>query len=122
MNIVILSGNLGKDVEIQASSGGKYFTHNSIAVRGYNDTTNWINITAWGKIAEIMGDYLKKGDKVTIAGEMKTDSWDDKNTGKKNYKTYVIVNKIDFMSKKDSGSKPSGNRKPMNDYDDNMEI
>ena len=60
----------------------------------WQDRTEWHNITAWARTAEIAGEYLKKGSKVYIEGSLRTHSWDDKQTGQKKYMTEIIVNDL----------------------------
>jgi len=105
MNKVILIGNLGHDPEVSATPGGVSVCKFSVATTSRwtddkgekHEETEWHNVVAWRKAAEILGQYLKKGSKVAIVGKMKTRSWDDKDTGKKRYSTEVIVDEFEFL-------------------------
>ena len=102
INKVILLGNLGKDPELKYTPQGTPVAKFSLATSdrfkdndgNWHDRTEWHNITAWGRTAEIAGEYLKKGRQVYIEGALRTHSWDDKQTGQKKYMTEVVVNDL----------------------------
>jgi single-strand DNA-binding protein len=106
VNKVILVGNLGKDPEIKYTPQGKAVAKFSLATNErykdkdgqWQDRTEWHNIVLWERLAEIAGEYLKKGGKVYIEGRIRTDSWDDKQTGQKKYMTNIIGNEIVLLS------------------------
>jgi single-strand DNA-binding protein len=125
VNRVILVGRLGKDPEIRSLPSGTSVTKFSIATdERFTDKsgekqerTEWHNIVAWGKLAEICGQYLRKGKLVFIEGSIRTDSWDDKETGQKKYRTEIIAQNMQMLDKKgdDEGGGYSGGggyRKP----------
>ncbi|MBA3901010.1 MAG: single-stranded DNA-binding protein [Bacteroidetes bacterium] len=107
-NKVQLIGNLGSDPEVKESEGGKTFTRFSIATsekytnqKGEKITdTQWHNVVAWGKTAENMGKYLKKGNEVALEGKLTNRSYDDKE-GNKKYITEVLVNEFLMLGKAD---------------------
>ena len=114
MNKVILTGNLTKDVEMRYTQSGKEMARMSIAVnQGYGDkqTTDFFNLTAWEKTANLCGKYLSKGSKVLVEGRLKNNNY-EKN-GVKHYGVDVIVESIEFMD-----SKGSSKKKAANDYND----
>ncbi|MGO9085224.1 MAG: single-stranded DNA-binding protein [Terriglobales bacterium] len=102
VNKVILIGNLGKDPEVKYTPQGTPVAKFSLATNerfkdkdgNWQDRTEWHNITAWARTAEIAGEYLKKGSKVYIEGSLRTHSWDDKQTGQKKYMTEINVNDL----------------------------
>ncbi len=102
VNKVILVGNLGKDPEVKYTPGGMAVAKFSLGTSerkkdkegNWQDHTEWHNLTAFGRTAEIAGEYLKKGRTVYIEGALRTSSWDDKESGQKKYKTEVIVNDL----------------------------
>lgn len=108
VNRVILVGRLGKDPEIRSLPSGTSVTKFSIATdEKFTDKsgqkqerTEWHNIVAWGKLAEICGQYLRKGKLVYIEGSIRTDSWDDKETGVKKYRTEIIARDMQMLDKK----------------------
>ncbi len=102
VNKVILLGNLGKDPEVKYTPQGKPVAKFSLATNerykdkdgNWQDRTEWHNIVLWERLAEIAGEYLKKGSKVYIEGRIRTDSWDDKQTNQKKYMTNIIGNEL----------------------------
>jgi len=85
-------GNIGRDPEVRYTATGKAVANLSIGVR-YGETTEWVNVVAWEKLAEIIGTYLKKGSHIYISGRMQTRSWDDKD-GNKKYTTEIVANQM----------------------------
>jgi len=145
VNKVILLGNVGKDPEIKSTPSGTMIANLTLATSdrfqdqggNWQDRTEWHNLKAFGRTAEIVRDYVKKGHKLFIEGKISTSSWDDKETGQKRYRTEIIVNDLSLLSGRDdagSGSSPysrqsgsSGNfdqRQPANqdDYAQSAEI
>jgi single-strand DNA-binding protein len=117
VNKVILIGRLGKDPEIRSTPSGTTVTKFTMATdEKFTDRagekqerTEWHNIVAWGKLGEICGQYLKKGKLVYIDGSIRTDSWDDKETGQKKYRTEIIANNMQMLDKRsDEGGNYSG--------------
>jgi single-strand DNA-binding protein len=106
VNKVILLGNVGKDPEVKFLPSGSAVANFSIATserfkdKGgeFQDRTEWHNITAYGKLAEIIRDYVKKGSKLYVEGRLTTRSWDDKDSGKKVYRTEIVVNDLSLLS------------------------
>jgi single-strand DNA-binding protein len=102
LNKVLLIGNLGKDPELRYTPGGVPVASFSIATNeswkdqdgNLQERTEWHNIVAWRKLAEICGEYLKKGKKVYIEGRIQTRSYDDKNTGAKRYITEIVADNM----------------------------
>jgi single-strand DNA-binding protein len=87
MNTVILTGRLGADPEIRYTPGGTQVANFNLAVDRFGankeKTTTWIKITAWDKKAKYTADYLTKGSKVLIQGELVIDAWEDKDGNKR---------------------------------------
>jgi single-strand DNA-binding protein len=102
VNKVILVGNLGKDPELKYTPQGTAVAKFTVATsERYKDKsgavqerTEWHNVVAWARTAEIAGEYLKKGRTVYIEGSLRTSSWDDKQTNQKKYKTEIVVNEL----------------------------
>jgi len=115
INKVILVGRLGKDPEIRSTPGGQTVAKFSVATdERFTDKngekqerTEWHNIVAWGKLAEICGQYLRKGKLVYIEGSIRTDSWEDKESGQKKYRTDVIANTMKMLDRKGDGDEGS---------------
>ena len=129
VNKVILIGNLGQDPEMKYMPNGNAVANFSIATTESwktqsgeaKEKTEWHKIVAFRKLAEICGQYLKKGKSVYIEGKIQTRTWDDKD-GIKRYTTEVIADQMTMLSRSndsdsgsDSGSAyvpPSGSGKP----------
>jgi single-strand DNA-binding protein len=118
VNKVILIGNLGKDPEVKYTPSGTAVAKFSIATNErykdkggeWQDRTEWHNIVAWQRLAEIVGEYVKKGSKLYIEGRLQTSSWDDKESGQKRYKTEVIANDLVLLSGRGEGDGSSRSR------------
>ena len=106
VNKVILLGNVGKDPEVKFLPSGQAVANFSLATserfkdKGgeWQDRTEWHNLTAYAKLAEIIRDYVKKGSKLYVEGRIQTRSWDDQKTGEKKYRTEIIVGEICLLS------------------------
>lgn len=119
VNKVILVGNLGRDPELRYTPNGTPVANFSIATsekfKGqdgeWKEQTEWHNIVCWRRLAEVVGEYLKKGSKVYVEGKLKTRNWEDKE-GKKNYRTEVFVDNMVMLDARGaqgaSGPDPSG--------------
>ena len=116
VNKVILLGNLGKDPEVKYTQGGMAIARFSLATTerakdkegNWHDKTEWHNLVAFGRTAEVAGEYLKKGRTVYIEGALRSSSWDDKETGQKKYKTEVIVNDLVMVGGQREGGEGGG--------------
>jgi len=120
VNKVILIGRLGRDPEVRYTSGGSPVANFSLATdesfKGKNgekqEHTEWHNIVAWNKLAEICGEYLTKGKQVYIEGTIRTKQWEDKSGNKRT--TYeIIANTMKMLgSRADAERAPSGAGRP----------
>ncbi|MBI5214510.1 MAG: single-stranded DNA-binding protein [Ignavibacteriae bacterium] len=114
LNRATLIGHLGKDPEVSYTASGIAVAKFSIATNerwkdesgNLQEKTEWHNIVAWRKLAEICGQYLKKGSKIFLEGKIQTRSWDDKNTGIKRYTTEIVADNLIMLDSKggESGS------------------
>jgi single-strand DNA-binding protein len=106
-NSVRLIGHMGEDPKVKKFDGGKTVVNFSIATNEiYRDSkgerqseTTWHRLVAWGKQAEIIESYVKKGSEIAIEGKLTNRSWDDKN-GEKQYMTEIVVNEVLLLDKK----------------------
>jgi len=104
INKVILIGNLGKDPDLRHTANGSSVASFPLATsERWNDKsgakqehTEWHNIVAWGKLADIAHQYLKKGKSVYIEGKITNRSWNDKE-GNKRYRTEIVANQLQFL-------------------------
>jgi single-strand DNA-binding protein len=116
LNRVQLIGNLGKDPEIKYTPQGTPVAKLTIATNErfkdkageWQDRTEWHNVVLWQRLAEIAGEYLKKGGKVYIEGRLQTRSWDDKQTGQKKYMTEVVASDLILLGGRGEGGESSG--------------
>lgn len=111
VNKVILVGNLGKDPEIKYTPSGTPVAKFSLATNErykdkggeWQDRTEWHNIVAWQRLAEIVGEYVKKGSKLYIEGRLQTSSWEDKQSGEKKYRTEIVAQDLVLLSGRGEG-------------------
>lgn len=104
-NKVILLGNLTRDPELRYTPKGQAVAKLGLAVnRSYKSETGetkeevtFIDVDAWGKQAELIGQYLKKGNPLFVEGRLRLDQWDDKNTGQKVSKLKVVMENFQFV-------------------------
>ena len=104
-------GNLGRDPEMRYSASGDAIASFSIAcTENWKDKngqkqerTEWVRISAFGKLAEICGEYLKKGSSVFISGRMQTREWDDKE-GNKRYTTEIVADTMKMLGARSTAS------------------
>jgi len=114
INKVILFGNLTRDPELKALATGTNVVNFGLATnRVYRDRdgkkqeqTEFHNIVVFGKQADTVSQYLKKGSSAYIEGRLQTRSWDDKTSGEKKYRTEIIAERVQF-GPKGSGGAPS---------------
>jgi single-strand DNA-binding protein len=115
VNKVILVGSLGKDPEVKTTAGGTSVAKFSLATNDrqkdksgeWQDVTEWHNLVAFGKTAEISGEYLKKGSKAYVEGKLKTSSWEDKQSGEKKYRTEIVVDDLVLLGGSGNGQSTS---------------
>lgn len=113
MNSVILTGNLTKDPDIRTTSNGKMVASCSIAWNK-GEEVNYFDCIAFEKRAELIRDYCKKGNKILIRGELKQDMWQDK-TGATKSATRILINEIEFLSKKEQNDANNTPAEPVED-------
>ena len=113
VNKVILLGNVGKDPEIRSTAGGTMVANLTLATSdrqkdaqgNWQDRTEWHNLVAFTRTAEIIRDYVKKGSKLYVEGRIQTRNWDDKeHPGRKVYRTEIIINDLSLLSGRDEGA------------------
>jgi single-strand DNA-binding protein len=113
VNKVILIGRLGKDPEMRYTASGTAVANFSMATNHFtrdqdgnnSDTTEWHQVVAFGRTAEVASEYLNKGKLVYIEGRLQTRSWDDQN-GQKRYKTEVVCSNLQLLGSKADSEVP----------------
>ena len=116
LNKVMLIGRLTADPEVRYTSGGLNIASMRMAVNNYRkdqagnrvEEVCYIDVTAFGKTAELAQQYLKKGKQVFFEGHLKFEQWDDKNTGAKRSKHSVIVDAMQFLDGRGEGGEGGG--------------
>jgi single-strand DNA-binding protein len=115
-NKVILMGNLTRDPEVKYTSGGTAIAKLGMAINRTwtnkegqkQEETTFVDVDAFGRQAEVIGQYLKKGRPVMIEGRLKLDQWDDKQTGQKRSKLGVTLEGFQFLDSRGEGGGGQG--------------
>lgn len=120
LNQVTLLGNLTRDPQVKYTAGGTAVCELGLAINEsyFDRTTNskkestvFCDVVCWGRTAEVAGEYLQKGRPVLVTGRLKTDSWDDRESGKKRSKLTVVCENLQMLSgKPDSSAESRPNR------------
>lgn len=109
INKVTIVGNVGDDPKVNQTRDNGSVTHLRIATNDYykdkdgneQKITEWHSVVAWKKTAELLRDYVKKGDPIYVEGRLKTNSWEDKE-GVKRYSTEIHCDNFLFLSQKNN--------------------
>ncbi|MEO6699315.1 MAG: single-stranded DNA-binding protein [Paraperlucidibaca sp.] len=113
INKVILVGNLGRDPEVRYLPSGGAVANITVATSeawkdkntgAMQEQTEWHRIVFYGRLAEIAGEYLRKGSKVYLEGSLHTRKWQDKQTGQDRYSTEIKANTMQMLDGKGGGS------------------
>jgi single-strand DNA-binding protein len=116
VNKAILVGNVGKDPEVKFLPSGSPVANFSLATSErykdksgeFQERTEWHNLVAYDRLAEIVRDYVKKGAKLYVEGRIQTRSWDDKQSGQKRYMTEISVREMVLLSGRGEGESGGG--------------
>ena len=120
VNKVILVGNLGADPEVRYTTGGSAIASIRIATSEswkdkqtgeQQERTEWHSVTFFGRLAEIAGEYLRKGRQVYVEGSLRTDKYTDKD-GVERYSTKVIANEMQMLGGSNDGERPQRSERP----------
>jgi len=115
LNKVMLIGNITRDPELKYTPKGTAVTDIGLAVNRVftadngekRDETTFIDVTLWGRTAEVVNQYCKKGSPIFIEGRLQLDTWDDKQTGQKRSKLRVVGEGIQLLGARQGGSAPA---------------
>lgn len=118
INKCIIVGNLGKDPEVRYMPNGNAVANFTVATsESWKDQqgqpqerTEWHNITMYRRLAEVAGEYLKKGSKVYLEGKLQTSKWQDQSTGQDRYKTEINCHEMQML---DSRGQSGGQQQPV---------
>jgi len=117
VNKVILVGNLGRDPEVRYSPDGAAICNVSIATTSNwkdknsgerREETEWHRVVFYNRLAEIAGEYLRKGRAVYVEGRLKTRKWQDKDSGQDRYATEIVADQMQMLGGRDSGADGGG--------------
>ncbi|MBV7485329.1 single-stranded DNA-binding protein [Bordetella sp. BOR01] len=127
VNKVILVGNLGRDPEVRYSPDGAAICNVSIATTSQwkdkasgerREETEWHRVVMYNRLAEIAGEYLKKGRSIYIEGRLKTRKWQDKDTGADRYSTEIVADQMQMLGGREGGGEGSYGGGGGGSYDD----
>ena len=112
VNRAILLGNVGKDPEVRSTAGGAKVANFSLATSerfkdhsgAWQERTEWHNLVAYARVAEIVEKYVHKGSKLYVEGKIETRSWDDRTSGEKKYQTQIKIEELIL-----AGGEPTNN-------------
>lgn len=121
MNKVLLLGHIGKEISVRNTNSGMCVINASLATSErvksndqWEDKTEWHQLVAFKRTAEIFRDYVVKGSRILVEGKLQTSTWDDKETGQKRFKTEIIVNELTLLDGAQEGSSTKGSSTTMN--------
>lgn len=111
VNKVILVGNVGQDPEVKYTASGVPVAKVSLATNErfkdrneqWQDRTEWHSVVAWQRLAEIVGEYVRKGSKLYVEGKLQTSTWEDRQSGEKKYRTEIVARDILLLDSRDNG-------------------
>lgn len=116
-NKVILVGNLTRDPQVKYTTGGTAVTEIGLAVNrqwfdkqsnSRKEETTFVDVTLWGRTAEVAGEYLSKGKQVLIEGRLQLDTWDDRESGQKRSKLRVVGENMTMLGGRGEGGGGGG--------------
>ena len=113
-NTVVLVGRLVKNIELRFTQNGKAVTDFNLAVARDKDNTDFIRVQSWGKSAEALANYTKKGDMIGVRGALRHETYEDKD-GNKRYSDYVLAQNITFLSTKKEEAREKSNSEIIKD-------
>ena len=121
VNKVILIGNVTRDVEVKMTPKGTAVAGITLAVnRSYKadsgenrEETTFVDVELWGRVAEIAGEYVKKGNPLYVEGRLKQDSWEDKDSGQKRTKLKVVAENIQLLGSRQGAAKAATEERPV---------
>ena len=116
VNKVILVGNVGQDPEVKYTASGVPVAKLSLATTErfkdrndqWQDRTEWHSVVAWQRLAEIVGEHVRKGSKLYVEGKLQTSTWEDRQNGEKKYRTEIVAWDIVLLGSRDNRQKGRG--------------
>lgn len=122
LNKVLLMGNLTRDPETKHTPKGTAVTQMSLAINrkytteggDHKEEVTYVDVEAWGRLAENCAEHLSKGKQVFVEGRLKLDQWEDKNTGEKKSRLRVAADMVQFLTPRESSQQSSS--RPRRDF------
>ncbi len=126
LNKAIIIGNLTRDPELRSLPGGTKVCSFSVATNrvwkdkngARQEAADYHNVVVFGRQAETVAQYMKKGSSILVEGRMQTRSWDDKNSGEKKYRTEIVADRTQFGAKGSGGGGAAASPKASKDNDE----
>jgi single-strand DNA-binding protein len=108
INVVVLVGNAGRDPELRFFESGSCVCEFTLAINrpprdGQEPAPLWVNCKAWGKTAQVAGDYVRKGSKVAVVGRLEVEQWTDRSSGEVRSKTLVVIDRLELCGSRGGG-------------------
>jgi single-strand DNA-binding protein len=113
INVLVLVGHAGRDPELRFFASGSCVCEFTLAVNrppkdGQPQEPLWLSCKAWGKTAQVAGDYLRKGSKVALVGRLEIEQWSDRSSGEQRSKPVVVIDLLELCGTNPNGVAPRG--------------
>ena len=113
INVLVLVGHAGRDPELRFLASGSCVCEFTLAVNrppkdGQPQDPLWVSCKAWGKTAQVAGDYLRKGSKVAIVGRLEIEQWSDRSSGELRSKPLVVIDRLELCGGNPNGAASKG--------------
>ena len=113
INVLVLVGHAGRDPELRFFASGSCVCEFTLAVKrppkdGQPQEPLWLSCKAWGKTAQVAGDYLRKGSKVALVGRLEIEQWSDRSSGELRSKPVVIIDRLELCGGSPNGATSRG--------------
>ena len=113
INVLVLVGHAGRDPELRFFASGSCVCEFTLAVNrppkdGQPQDPLWVSCKAWGKTAQVAGDYLRKGSKVALVGRLEIEQWSDRSSGELRSKPLVVIDRLELCGGSPNGAAAKG--------------
>ena len=115
VNVFNIAGNVGQDPDVKYFESGAVKASSTLAVNRTKELTNWFGFTAWDKSAETMANYVRKGSKIGLTGELTCEHWKDRNDGSDRSKFGFKVDRVTLIAKAGEQQQSAATHDPMDD-------
>lgn len=109
LNCCSFTGRAGRDPEVRYLESGSVVANLTLAVDGWKRDSEplWLNLTIWGKTAQVAADYVRKGQQIAVSGQLENETWTDRTTGEKRSKIILSVRDLTLLGSKRDGADPA---------------